>query len=122
MTPAAPSVGTRVSSALRARIEELGNPSAVARALLLVGLAQLGEDMAQYQAEAALVLRGISSPALRSQVQTCIFGGDRADVQQTFNVRSTNVEHAPPLPHAAPFVEDDPLAADDPFASIGFDV
>jgi hypothetical protein len=97
------SIGVRLSSALHAELAAAGRPSAVARALVVLGLATAGRDVGAYREDVRIALASIADPALAASLAALLNAGS-TPVQHTFNT--------PPDPSPAfqPADEGDPFA------------
>lgn len=89
-------LGLRVSTPLRDAVVALGEPSAVARSLLLLGLHSAGQDVSDLCGDAWADVPALRSPALQRALLAVL------------NIGSTHVEHTP-----APASEPGRPASDD---------
>lgn len=94
-------LGFRASPQLQAAITAVGETSAAARALIILGLVAAGADVAQLQDEAAAALPDLTDPGVREALRSVVF-----------NTRSTPVTHAPPPLRLIERVEPAPTTPD----------
>lgn len=103
-------LGLRLSKPLRQRVDQAGDVSPVARALLILGLAASGVDISQFLDEASTALSGIQDPQIKAALRRVLF-----------NTGSTAVEHTRPTASEPAAVEEE-STFEDPFGGIGIEV
>lgn len=105
----------RLSAALARRVRAIGPDSAAARALILLGLYQAGEDLSPYLDEGAALLPLLAEAAIRAALRRALFNTGSTQVQPVLNTPG-----AAPIPPA-----DDSILADlldDPLSGVGIEV
>lgn len=112
-------IGMRLSSALRAQVQTLGEESATVRALLILGLHTAGVDIAPFAADASAALARVTDPQVQAALLGALFNKRSTDVQQTFNTAQIALE---PVGTSQNHLGDDITTTDDPLAGIGIEV
>jgi hypothetical protein len=111
-----PRIGFRLSAALARRVRAAGPDSAAARALILLGLHALGEDLAPYFAEGVALLPALSEASTRDALRAALFNIGSTSVQHMLNTPPEPVPGAP----ARETLPDDLF--DDPLGGVGIEV
>ncbi len=102
----------RLVPEMQALLEQAGGTSAAIRALMIIGAAQAGYDLAPLRREIGLLL-------LDESVDSAVLAALSASSQTSGRQTAYNVPaYAPPRSHAGPPIEQD----DDPLASLGEEV
>lgn len=114
-------LGLRLSRELRKHIEGAGDVSAVARALLILGLHATGEDITAYVGDASAALTRLDpTGSIAGALKTALFNNRSTIVQQMLNS-----DQVPAVMAVVPHSNNDNSHVDivgDPFGSIGIEV
>ena len=111
--------GMRMSTVLQTRITDAGEFSAVARALMLLGLAAAGDAMAAYRDEAREALAGVRDPRIADALGQLLFAGS-TPVEPVLNRDADSWEVD--APHMSEGASDDTLTEADIFTAMGMEV
>ena len=102
-------IGFRASGALQSAVDQVGDVSAAARGLIILGLVASGHDVSALKDEMLVTLPGITDVRVQEHLSALLF-----------NSRVTDVKHSHVLPTLAPKPAQEPAPAD--LWSIGLDV
>jgi hypothetical protein len=97
-------------------VRAAGPDSAAARALILLGLHALGEDLAPYLAEGAALLPALREPSTRDALRAVLFNIGSTNVEPMLNTAPEPFSGAP----ARETLLDDLF--DDPLGGVGIEV
>lgn len=114
-------LGFRVSGALRARIDRVGDTSAAARALIILGLHAAGADVTAFAEDAAADLRKLADPDVKDLFARAMFNKGLTDVQPSLNILAPSTDTAAPSVDASLGGVEASTDAD-PYADVGIDV
>lgn len=111
-------LGVRLSSALRERVDRVGDTSAATRALLILGLRAAGIDISRFRAEGAAVLDKLGDAQVKFALEAVLFNKGSTNVQHLLN----GLLDAPPMAGASMEGAQSAMDADDPLGGVGIDV
>lgn len=94
-------IGFRASCALQSAVDRVGDVSAAARGLIILGLVASGHDVSALKDEMLVALPGITDVRVQEQLSALLF-----------NSRVTDVKHSQALLPLAPKPEPEPAPAD----------